>query len=125
MQPTCCLPVWAIRVPQVGLPARGKTFLCNKLMCYLNWWVPNEVQAGTAASSARSSPLLVCWASKLWAEPPPGVRKLFLAHPPLPQAGPPHQALQRGPVSAARQGGGAPGKRGCCWATCMRATRSC
>ena len=21
----------------VGLPARGKTFLCNKLMCYLNW----------------------------------------------------------------------------------------
>jgi hypothetical protein len=23
----------------VGLPARGKTFLCNKLMCYLNWWV--------------------------------------------------------------------------------------
>jgi len=23
---------------QVGLPARGKTFLCNKLMCYLNWW---------------------------------------------------------------------------------------
>ncbi len=22
----------------VGLPGRGKTFLCNKLMCYLNWW---------------------------------------------------------------------------------------
>jgi hypothetical protein len=22
----------------VGLPARGKTFLCNKLMSYLNWW---------------------------------------------------------------------------------------
>ena len=21
----------------VGLPGRGKTFLCNKLMCYLNW----------------------------------------------------------------------------------------
>ena len=21
----------------VGLPARGKTFLCNKIMCYLNW----------------------------------------------------------------------------------------
>jgi hypothetical protein len=21
----------------VGLPARGKTFLCNKLLCYLNW----------------------------------------------------------------------------------------
>jgi hypothetical protein len=25
-------------VIMVGLPARGKTFLCNKLMCYLNWW---------------------------------------------------------------------------------------
>lgn len=23
----------------VGLPGRGKTFLCNKLKCYLNWWV--------------------------------------------------------------------------------------
>ena len=23
----------------VGLPGRGKTFLCNKLMCYLNWCV--------------------------------------------------------------------------------------
>lgn len=21
----------------VGLPARGKTFLCTKIMCYLNW----------------------------------------------------------------------------------------
>ena len=21
----------------VGLPGRGKTYLCNKLMCYLNW----------------------------------------------------------------------------------------
>lgn len=21
----------------VGLPGRGKTFLCNKLICYLNW----------------------------------------------------------------------------------------
>ena len=21
----------------VGLPGRGKTFLCNKIMCYLNW----------------------------------------------------------------------------------------
>lgn len=24
----------------VGLPARGKTFLCNKILCYLNWCVP-------------------------------------------------------------------------------------
>ena len=24
----------------VGLPGRGKTFLCNKLMCYLNWRAP-------------------------------------------------------------------------------------
>lgn len=23
----------------VGLPGRGKTFLCNKLKCYLNWCV--------------------------------------------------------------------------------------
>lgn len=23
----------------VGLPGRGKTYLCNKLMCYLNWCV--------------------------------------------------------------------------------------
>lgn len=22
----------------VGLPGRGKTFLCNKLLCYLNWY---------------------------------------------------------------------------------------
>ena len=22
---------------QVGLPGRGKTFVCNKLKCYLNW----------------------------------------------------------------------------------------
>lgn len=22
----------------VGLPGRGKTYLCNKLMCYLNWY---------------------------------------------------------------------------------------
>lgn len=24
----------------VGLPARGKTFLCTKIMCYLNWCHP-------------------------------------------------------------------------------------
>lgn len=24
-------------IVMVGLPGRGKTFLCNKLMCYLNW----------------------------------------------------------------------------------------
>lgn len=29
-----------LAVIMVGLPARGKTFLCNKLKCYLNWWVP-------------------------------------------------------------------------------------
>ncbi len=23
----------------VGLPGRGKTFLCNKLLCYLNWYM--------------------------------------------------------------------------------------
>lgn len=22
----------------VGLPARGKTYLANKIMCYMNWW---------------------------------------------------------------------------------------
>jgi signal recognition particle GTPase len=26
----------------VGLPGRGKTFLCNKLKCYLNWCVPAQ-----------------------------------------------------------------------------------
>ena len=31
----------------VGLPARGKTFLCNKLMCYLNWWVPFPRSTGS------------------------------------------------------------------------------
>ncbi|KAG2485295.1 hypothetical protein HYH03_015969 [Edaphochlamys debaryana] len=39
------LPTKAPRVPErtkyviilVGLPGRGKTFLCNKLKCYLNW----------------------------------------------------------------------------------------
>jgi hypothetical protein len=24
----------------VGLPGRGKTYLCNKIMCYLNWCAP-------------------------------------------------------------------------------------
>lgn len=24
----------------VLMARRGKTFLCNKLKCYLNWWVP-------------------------------------------------------------------------------------
>ena len=26
----------------VGLPGRGKTYLCNKLGCYLNWCDPNS-----------------------------------------------------------------------------------
>lgn len=26
----------------VGLPGRGKTFLCNKLMCYLNWYAQTQ-----------------------------------------------------------------------------------
>ncbi len=26
----------------VGLPGRGKTFLCNKLICYLNWYAPGH-----------------------------------------------------------------------------------
>ncbi len=28
----------------VGLPGRGKTFLCNKLMCYLNWYASAWLQ---------------------------------------------------------------------------------
>lgn len=28
----------------VGLPGRGKTYLCNKLMCYLNWCVDRAVR---------------------------------------------------------------------------------
>jgi 6-phosphofructo-2-kinase len=33
----------------VGLPGRGKTYLCNKLMCYLNWCAPVQARPRTAA----------------------------------------------------------------------------
>ena len=35
----------------VGLPGRGKTFLCNKLMCYLNWCTPFTRGTSAACSS--------------------------------------------------------------------------
>jgi ATP-dependent protease Clp ATPase subunit len=38
----------------VGLPGRGKTFLCNKLMCYLNWWVLLQIGAIPADQIDRS-----------------------------------------------------------------------
>ena len=40
----------------VGLPGRGKTFLCNKLMCYLNWRAPSPAsvhRSGTFAPRQR------------------------------------------------------------------------
>jgi hypothetical protein len=36
-------------IVMVGLPGRGKTFLCNKLKCYLNWWVATVLAAAGAA----------------------------------------------------------------------------
>ena len=48
----------------VGLPGRGKTFLCNKLMCYLNWCAAAAAAAAHTASlcsaaSAAGSQLCV------------------------------------------------------------------
>ena len=34
----------------VGLPGRGKTFLCNKLICYLNWCAGAAARAGMTAA---------------------------------------------------------------------------
>ncbi len=34
----------------VGLPGRGKTFLCNKLMCYLNWLGAHTAQCLNAVA---------------------------------------------------------------------------
>ncbi len=40
----------------VGLPGRGKTFLCNKLMCYLNWCAAAAAaEANTASLCAGAS----------------------------------------------------------------------
>lgn len=39
----------------VGLPGRGKTFLCNKLKCYLNWWVETVL-----AMAYTADPLAGC-----------------------------------------------------------------
>lgn len=39
----------------VGLPGRGKTYLCNKLMCYLNWCGCKWVQiSGVACDTQRA-----------------------------------------------------------------------
>lgn len=38
----------------VGLPGRGKTFLCNKLKCYLNWWVQGGLKRAFPAAYGRS-----------------------------------------------------------------------
>ena len=38
----------------VGLPGRGKTFLCNKLICYLNWCAV-LVSAPVCASRLRAA----------------------------------------------------------------------
>ena len=116
----------------VGLPARGKTFLCNKLMCYLNWWVLRWVLRLRYKGSGWSGRCQLTGAG--WLQQRAGdavmdnrlpVRLFFLlqtgstpnkrcaCHSCLdrPQAGPPHQALQRGAVPAAGEGRRAPGTR--------------
>ncbi len=43
----------------VGLPGRGKTFLCNKLLCYLNWWgSPGPITCAVAFSLRPAAPPL-------------------------------------------------------------------
>ena len=47
--------------PQVGLPARGKTFLCNKVMCYLNWWAAMSWgRRDLGACGVACAPLCCC-----------------------------------------------------------------
>jgi signal recognition particle GTPase len=36
----------------VGLPGRGKTYLCNKLMCYLNWCESTTARSARMLSTA-------------------------------------------------------------------------
>jgi hypothetical protein len=36
----------------VGLPGRGKTYLCNKLMCYLNWCDSATARSARVLSTA-------------------------------------------------------------------------
>jgi hypothetical protein len=120
-----------LAVIMVGLPARGKTFLCNKLMSYLNWWACGAA-AGWAAAGCRlgGGPGLSncrpadgvrrceqqqtaegltagsggcgCCAAQTLRPPRPRARA-------WPQARPPHGALQRRqlPPEAARRGGAA------------------
>ena len=61
----------------VGLPGRGKTFLCNKLMCYLNWralepcrcrtgnFVPRQFAHALLQRPAKST-RSVCLRAALW-----------------------------------------------------------
>ena len=46
----------------VGLPGRGKTFLCNKLICYLNWCdiPPCCAYASLRASRTYTQPCIAC-----------------------------------------------------------------
>lgn len=39
---------------QVGLPARGKTFICNKILCFLNWCVPRRAAPNAYAMSCHA-----------------------------------------------------------------------
>ena len=41
-----------LAVIMVGLPARGKTFLCNKLLAYLNWCAARHRGRGGACAGA-------------------------------------------------------------------------
>ena len=42
----------------VGLPGRGKTFLCNKLMCYLNWCAEPHISSAAYLDSASDLSVL-------------------------------------------------------------------
>ena len=37
----------------VGLPARGKTYLANKIMCYMNWCLPSPLPVSASRLHAE------------------------------------------------------------------------
>lgn len=76
-------------IVMVGLPGRGKTFLCNKLCSYLNW----------CGLAAPLDPPTEAPVKRLAAEGPQSRAQAWAPHPPL-QCGllpPPHEHKPRGP----------------------------
>ena len=51
----------------VGLPGRGKTFLCNKLMCYLNWcaWAAADLSASRVESATVTAGPALFWCTRV------------------------------------------------------------